>query len=317
MTGYRQYEVTLKIEFSIPKLIFGNNFDELEETDFEKVIEVLKAKLREMGVLIFEFHLINAPISAIHYSKNIPLTDYSTPYTYLEMMAKTNINQHLDVNQTDFRNEGHSLKYRANSFEVVFYDKLRDLAKAKGSEKRAEEKDNSIQLNLFERIVVTKPFEVLRIEIRLNRKQKLVQILKKIGIIEEPTFKILFKKATAQGVLLYYLNEIEAAYPPLLSYDSKDPKAFLTQFLIDNPKASLKRAVEMLGLKILLEGVGIREFREITKKFGKPRWYKLNREMKEFNYPLAVNPFELLHKSLEEFTPLKLVDFQERKVSLV
>ena len=55
----------------------------------------------------------------------------------------------LDVNQTDYRNEGHSYKWHCNSYEVVFYDKIKDLEKAKQSEKRAIEKDNAIQLHLF------------------------------------------------------------------------------------------------------------------------------------------------------------------------
>ena len=112
------------------------------------------------------------------------------------------------------------------------------------------------------------------------------------------------------------MNEIEAGYPLLLEYGSDKPQEFITKFIIDNPKSTLKKAVEMLGLKVLLDGVGVREFREITKKFGKARWYKLNKEMREFNYPLAINPFEVLHKALDEFTPLKLADFQEKKVSL-
>lgn len=136
----RQFEITMKVEFSVPKLLFGNNFDELDETDFDNVIQILKQKLRDMGVMIFEHLLVVAPVSAIHYSKNIALTDYSTPYTYLEKLSKANINQRLDLNQTDFRNEGHSLKYRANSFEVVFYDKLKDLNKAKMSEKELRKK---------------------------------------------------------------------------------------------------------------------------------------------------------------------------------
>ena len=58
----------------------------------------------------------------------------------------------LDVNQTDYRNEGHSYKWHCNSYEIVFYDKIKDLEKAKHSDKRAIEKDNAIQLNLFPQI---------------------------------------------------------------------------------------------------------------------------------------------------------------------
>src|SRR5258706_10923497 len=51
MNRQHEFEITMKIEFSIPKLLFGNNFDELEDSDFDKVIEILKQKLRDMGVL--------------------------------------------------------------------------------------------------------------------------------------------------------------------------------------------------------------------------------------------------------------------------
>lgn len=72
-------ERTLAIEFSIPKLLFGNNFDELTDKDFPAVIQKLQLILKDMGVHVFEDCLINAPVSLVHYSKNIPLIDYTTP----------------------------------------------------------------------------------------------------------------------------------------------------------------------------------------------------------------------------------------------
>lgn len=310
---YRQYEIMMKVEFSIPKLLFGNNFDEVVEEDFEKVAKLLQGKLKQMGVLVFEKLLIASPVSSVHYSKNIPLTDHSTPYTYLQKIAKCNINQRLDVNQTDFRNEGHSLKYRANSFEIAFYDKLKDLHQAKKSEKRAEEKDNAMQLNLFEEVKIVKPFEVLRMEVRLNKRQKINQILKHINKQIEPTFKNLFSKEISQKMILYYLDEVEATYPMLIHY-KKEPKRFLMDFIINNPNISLTKAIQALGLRILLEDIGIREFREIIKKFKRSGWYKLNKEIQSYTYPFD-KPFAVLRNAINQFEPLRLVDFQEKMIN--
>jgi len=307
-----RFEITLKIEFSIPKLLFGNNFDELRDADFPQVISKLRQSLYDMGVHVLEPVLVNAPVSAIHFSKNIPLTDFSTPYTYLEQLSKINLNQRLDLNQTDFRNEGHSLKFRANSFEVAFYDKMKDLHKANTSEKRAEERENAIQLNLFDDIPIQKPFEVLRMEVRLNKRQKLKQVLRHIGIVAEPTFNTVFKKEIARKVLLYYMAEIEKGYPAIFLYNCKDPEDFLSDFIIHNPKAGLRKAVQMLGTRTLVDKVGIREFREITRKYGKANWYRLNKEMRSLSYPQKGNSFAVLRLCLEEFKPLKLVDFQKR-----
>jgi len=309
------FEIPLKIEFSIPKLLYGNNFDELTDADFPAVIQKLKTVLNEMGVRMFEHFLVNAPVSSVHYSKNIALTDYTTPYTYLAQLTKLNINKRLDTNRTDFRNEGHSFKYRANSFEIVFYDKIKDLQQAKVSEKRAEEKDNALQLNLFDMLTQRKPLEVLRVEIRLNRRQKINQILKKVDKEVEPTFSNIFNQDTAKKVLLYYINEIEEAYPPLLNYQYDSPKKFFTGFLTINPKVKLTLALKMLGLRVLLDEIGAREFREMTKRYGNPVWYSLNKEMKNLSNVDEPSVFSLLRKQITDFEPLKLLAIQDQMLN--
>lgn len=312
MNKYHQFEITLKIEFSIPKLLFGNNFDELEDTDFSLALSKLRQRLRDMGVQASEPVLAGAPISAIHFSKNIPLVDYTTPYTYLERLARINLNQRLDLNQTDFRNEGHSLKFRANSFEVAFYDKMKDLSKAKISEKRAEERENAIQMKLFEKLEISRPLEVLRMEVRLNRRQKLKATLRQAGIETEPIFQALFKQEIAQKVLLHYMGVIEKSYPLILSYNCKDAKDFLSDFIVRNPKVGLRKTIQMLGLRTAINEVGTREFREITRKYGKANWYRLNKEMLTFNYPQKEDTLAPIRRCLEEFKPLKLIDFQSK-----
>lgn len=309
------FEIPLKIEFSIPKLIYGNNFDELTDDDFPAVIEKLKTVLKEMDIGLFERNLVNAPVSAIHYSKNIALTDYTTPYTYLEQLTKLNINKRLDTNRTDFRNEGHSFKYRANSFEIVFYDKIRDLKQAKVSEKRAEEKDNALQLGLFDLLSQRKPYEVLKMEIRLNKRQKINQILRKIGKEIKPTFVNIFNQDTAKKVLLYYLNEIEEAYPPLLVYEQETANSFFDSILLNQQDIGLSKAIKMVGLRVLIKEKGVREFRQKIKRYGNFAWYSLNKEMKKLKKTNDSNVFSTLRKELTEFKPMKLLDFQDKMLN--
>ena len=313
------YQTMMKIEFSAPKLLFNNNFDELEEGDFDSLITTIQQKLKEMGVLVFSSFLTNTPVSAIHYSKNIPLTDGSSPYMYLKEIQKANINLRLDFNQSDFRNEGHSLKFRTNSFEVAFYDKIKDLERAKISEKRAIEEDNFIQMGLFDNIQRyrrQKSFEVLRMEIRLNQKQKIRQVLKKIGLEVEPTFQNLFKKEIAKRVLLYHLNQIEDAYPKVLYFKPKSAKDFIAQFTIDNPQTKLKDPFTAFGFYKALEEIPTREIRELLKKYPKRAWYRFYEEINNFIYPKTSIPiFGTIRNSINEFKPLKLVDFQNKMLN--
>jgi len=307
------FETTLRIEFSAPKLIFSNNFDELTNNDFSTVIQRLKTVLEEMGVYAYGNSLINAPVSAIHYSKNIPLTDGSIPYTYIKEIQKANITQRLDFNQTDFRNEGQSFKFRANNHEVVFYDKLKELQKAKISERRTEEKDYAIQLDFFEQISIRRPFEVLRMEVRLNQRQKIGHILRKLGLDIEPTFQNLFREEVAKKVLLYYLDYIEANYPKPLYSNPKSYTDFIARFLIDNSNAKIRDPMIALGFSVAVRETSTREVRELLRRYPNTSWYRLIKQIDSFNYPKNTLPvFETIRNSINEFKPLKLVDFQDK-----
>ena len=54
-------EILLRIELSLPKLLFGNNFDELQYKDFSSVIKKLAATLETMGVIVNTDTLAHAP----------------------------------------------------------------------------------------------------------------------------------------------------------------------------------------------------------------------------------------------------------------
>ena len=101
----------LKIEVSLPKLMFGNNFDELRYKDFSGVVSKLTEAVNSMGVEISADALAHANVSSIHYGKNIKLTDGSTPYHYIKKIQESSAPWYLDTNKTDFRNDGHSYKW--------------------------------------------------------------------------------------------------------------------------------------------------------------------------------------------------------------
>lgn len=307
----RGFEITLKIEFSVPKLLFGNNFDELSESDFPLVIQKLRLALRSMGVDAHDVNLINAPVSAIHFGKNIPLTDYSIPRSYIAQLAKANYNKSFDMSQTDYFNGGTGMKAHSNSSEIAFYDKLDDLRKAKTSEKRAYEKDYGIQNGLFDNVNLKKPFEVLRMEIRLGKRQKIRQVLSSLGLTHEPTFKNLFSLALCQKVLLHYLSEIERNYPLIIYYDFSDPVHLFSSLLRNNPNMSLSRALKYTALGLLIKQSGVTGLRAMTCMFGNRAWYEINKDMKQLkNMSEGKSIFGLLRENITNYKPLSRLDFQ-------
>ena len=83
VTHNRIRDIILKVELSLPKLMFGNNFQELQHKDFALITHKLAATLESMGVKIDEDTLAHAPVAAIHYAKNIVLTILWTVFEIL------------------------------------------------------------------------------------------------------------------------------------------------------------------------------------------------------------------------------------------
>lgn len=293
-------DIVLKVELSLPKLLYSNNFQELKKKDLEPLLQKLSDTLGQMEVIVDPADLARAPIVAVHYSKNISLTDGSTPYHYINMIKESNIKMSLDTNQTDYRNEGHSFKWHCNSYEVVFYDKIKDLEKAKQSEKRSIEKDNTIQLELFSKLRKKKKLEVLRMEVRLNKRAKMKQLFAKLGIKSDLSLKSLFKAASSKKVLLHYIDELESKRTPLFDYKASNDKALLAALILNNPKLSSKRIMQIFGLSKALEAMNARELKSMLSKQGQTDWYRLMKEVNEMKFDSSIKRFQVLRNQISK-----------------
>ncbi len=313
--GKGKLGLALKIELSLPKLMFGNNFDELTVSDFDLVAEKLLKVLKEMGVYVFMYVLKNAPISSVHYSKNVPLTDGRTPHYFLNKLSEANTSMLLDVNKSDYRNDGHLYKLHANSFEIAFYDKIRDLEASKVSDKRAVEKDNELQLGLFDDLSKRKFFEVLRVEIRLGKRAKIRQVFKKIGFAVEPTFQNVFRSDISTAVIHHYLEDIQSKRPAILDYKNSGARRFITEVRIANPQTSNAELLKMYGLKQALEEVSLRELREMLGHGRDRGWYRLIEKVNNLKLPQRIDPLTEIIEKIKVYSPLHLVDYKEHLIN--
>ncbi len=277
-------EIPLKIEFSAPKLLFGTNVDELEESDFKRVVIKLQSDLNAMGVATSEEAIMNAKVSALHPSKNIELKDGYTSSFVIKELHKINLKKKLDLAKVTFRNDGQSLQMYAKRHQLVIYDKIADLSQANG---RSIDGDQPArQLSLFEAIQkIGKPMEILRIEVRLAHKTKLGEVLKEIGYKESPSFQEIFKKDICQKIVKLYWEKM-IAEENLFIFDLKgSPKKHLEELLKANKKIKPKEAIYLVGLKALCkEEGGTRELRHLLKPICVDRtWYRIRDDTKKLN----------------------------------
>jgi len=302
--------ISLNVQFSAPKMLYQNNFDELSDSDLDKILTELRSKLFDMGVALRMNDLGNAKVIKIHYSKNIVLPEYVIPHMVISEVKKVDISMHYDLAEKDYRNEGHSIRFHTNEFELIIYDKKKDLQKSKKSDKKSIEKDNSIQLNLFDKLIMKKPFEILRIEARLNKSNR---IKNELGISKEHhTLNTLFSSKTSINLLSNYWKNILKCYQ-IMSYEIENKEKFLASFMINNPEAKLTNALTVYSIIEFSKEMGIRKFRNlIEKKYTRRTWYSLKKTINKYDVQGKLpNHFDAITKTLNTYQPLSLADYQD------
>lgn len=307
------FALTLRIEFSAPKLVFGNNFDELRSRDFERVLAALQRRLGEMSVRVDDDTLRAARVSAIHYSKNIAFTDFTTCSMVMSELERIDLNHRLDLSQTDYRNEGHAIRYHANRFDVVFYDKLKDLHQARISEKRAVEADYGRVCDLFQdKNSFPKQLEVLRMEVRLGTRAKIVQVIRKIGAEHKPMFAALFDSSLAKDVLLLFWSDIRNQTSLLGQVQALRPEDLLV-VLAEATTGPTRpgRLLQQLGCLMLVGSIGFRGARAaLGRHCGARSWQRYKKELKSLpvHRPTAFSALREVGLALEAFAPLRMKD---------
>lgn len=279
-------QISLKVEFSVPKILYGNNLDEVDEADFPKVVELLKTKLWHMGVAVSASSLMAAEVSSFHPSKNIPLRGGYTSSFVIRELHKVNLTRKLDFDKVDFRNEGQSMQLYSVSHALVVYDKLVDLAK---TESRAIDKDQTKgQQSLLDLIAKKDPkTEILRIEIRLSKKAKMNQVLTKLGYKTNPTFQQIFKKDVCRKVLQDYWQSYLEPDSFLFDGISKVSSVFIS-IVGQNAKIKPKQALYLTGLNLVSKEFGLRQLRSMIEAMGhKKNWERIRKDCKLFK-PEAV-----------------------------
>lgn len=318
LTGYKRrfsQEANVRIEFSVPKLLYLNNLDELEDKDFPEVIEALQKRLKIMGVNVFKSILENASVSSVHFSKNILLQDGYTANYFISEMNKVNLRKSFDFSKTRFMNDGQSLYAHTTAHQLVIYDKIADLNKG---EKRAIDKEPThYQKNLFGEFNKEKERqEIIRFEIRINHKQKLNKLLEALGYQKNPTFKDVFNSEMSKKVVTNYWEKLIKERNLGLFSISLSLKDILQTLFLADKTLKPKQAIYLLGLFTLAKDEnGMRQLRTIISKRSRDRtWYRIVKDMQQTSEIIAKNNLRdwvtQIDNSLNIYKPYKIKNYE-------
>ncbi len=312
--GYRRL---LYVEFSAPKLIHGNNFTEIGVSDYGKLCNILSESLAKKGVHLSPNRLRYAEVKTIHYAKNIIFTDGTKPTSVISHLKKAEVNLRKKTCETKYLNGGDALHIYTNSRGLCVYDKLKELEKARKTEKGNLEKDSWCQQNYVKEFLLAapKPFEVLRVESRLLNRETIVKVLRSSGISvpDRPKLKDLYDLKVAKAILLGDLTELEMAMPPSAG-GREPPDEYLAEIKRLNPDITPANALMLLGEHMATDEVGVNATRKALGCTSR-QWCDLKKRLKGYTLPESkVNYFAEMRRQINKFELLNLDNYRGKVV---
>lgn len=186
---------SFKIEVSIPKILYGNNFFEAQESDFELFLDKLTIQLEKMGFKLVDKSMLryNQSIYNIEIAKNCILGNIPTSVVLGNLYKSKSPRPQMKLVGKDWI-PGEQVRFIGASHEITFYDKYLELIMAKR---------NQFNLDwLFQRSNLK---NILRMEIRL-KKEQIKQIFG-----DRPTLEEMFKER-------YYHRAVQKYFGPIATY---------------------------------------------------------------------------------------------------
>jgi hypothetical protein len=293
-SGYRML-CELAIEVSLPKLYYGNNFNELTD-DLFSAVAIRLSEILSIGydVWIEPSIIEQAEVRRIDYSKNILFTDYTPVSSIVGVMRTADISKVYDFQNTDFKNGGHIFHIHLNTMDIVMYDKIADLKQAAVSEKRSYEKGNYTQLHIANVLEEQKNTTVARFEIRLSGRRRIISELKAVGIGDDLRLVTLFSADTSSKVLLRHWQNIMDRIPKAATV-AFSAEQYLISLKQANPTMKFAEASSLMVMAILRRDVeDERTVRNtIEGLFGRIQYYRLKK--RSYVAPTQTQLKTLLH----------------------
>lgn len=158
----------LKLDFSAPKLLFGNSLQEITEADKGFIFHRVKTALAGVGIIVEIKDIAEANVTAVHFCKNIALPREMKMRDVLDELKKVDINKTVDVTLKEYKSGGRVLSIYSGTVERAFYDKISDALKPKN--KRKDKNHIDREREIIERFKL-QDREVFRYEYRLKKTQ--------------------------------------------------------------------------------------------------------------------------------------------------
>lgn len=301
LTAYKErthnWRPFVKIQFSAAKLFWGNNLNELENHHAIPVSKALQQSLVRMGLKPNREALLRAEVASLHYSKNIVLGNGYTTAEVIQDISRIQSGGRLQKRNSQYYKGGLGTNLYNNSFSFSVYDKIAEI--------KHETPELLVQLE--------SSLAVMRLEVRLETKQKINHVFSELDLGQNPTFQEVFDVEKSRQVVTHCWQKLIAPQIVLVSQTGESANSIIQKLLRGLPDATLHKAIKVASLVLSGRAAGgLSELRTIVLNHGKQRtWYRLYKEIKEASQILEAEEtgwWEQVETQLAEYEALSLIE---------
>jgi hypothetical protein len=264
---HKDIRYIMKIEFSVPKLLYGNSVLEVVEGDKERVLVELKAALAKVNIIVEIDNIAKAALTTVHLCKNVLLPRTIKMREILNELQRVDINKVFDVTGKQFKNGGRVLSIYSGVIEHVFYDKISDSIRPKN--KRSDKGHISPERDFIERHDLQDK-ELFRYEYRIKKTQTVRrEVNEALGrdLLKNVLFKDIFTKGVLKKMTVSaWRGLIERPENQLALFRPTDKLTLFLHILGEAEKGgkgahSMNAALISYGLSCLIQDHGAKEVR--------------------------------------------------------
>ena len=307
----------LKVEFSVPKLLYGNSVLEVVEKDKDRVFTELKAALAKVSIIVEIDSIAKAALTTVHLCKNVFLPRSIKMREILNELGKIDINKVVDVTGKQFKNGSRMLSIYSGVIEHVFYDKISDSVRPKN--KRSDKGHIAPERDFIERYELQKKV-LFRYEYRIKKTQTVRREVNE-ALGREALHNVLFKDIFKKGVLekmtvKAWRSLVERPENQLALFHQTDKLTLLLHILEEAEKKgtgahSMNAALISYGLACAIQDHGAKEVRRaIFSIWNTDHPERLNRRIKEASRLTAGLPYSngiaLIDAAVEKYKTINL-----------
>ncbi|MDL2235792.1 hypothetical protein LJC07_06560 [Christensenellaceae bacterium OttesenSCG-928-L17] len=206
-----------QIKLSIPKLLFGNNLQEVCERDFTRVVDKLYEVLvfLELPIEITKKQLINARVRRIDYGKNILFKNATTMSDLNELLRLAEHSKATKTGQIHYRqSKGEMFRMGIQNRVFIIYDKAAEMKENLKKAKPAFDEEFSHYGKIVEQFEKRPELNCIRLELQIGTSKQLKTELERRRFNKEDiSFRAMFNDTIAIDLLNFYYDKLLNAVP--------------------------------------------------------------------------------------------------------